>query len=215
MATCSAAGDRHAVLELDGDLSRDVRAAEALVRREPGRRVGVALLTVGARRHGEQVQRVVRERHPLPGAPARRALLPRVAERDDVVDVDARPAAAHVRDRRGRVRVGQRAGRHHAAVGAGPQRLPPQVEMEEVVAGVAAVVVDVDPAAAELVAAVARQRATALHDELRDGCQGRAARGLARGGLGPDRREQGTPRRGRPSLRARRVCRECDASSRK
>ena len=150
-------GDRERVLALDGDLAGDVGAAERLVRRQPGGGVPVALAAVGVRVDGEQVQRVVGERDALGCGPLLRALLPGVRERDDVVDVDLRGAAAGEPDPRGGVGVGERAGLDVAGVEVG---LGGQVACEDAVAGVAAA--GVEPAVPELLAAVAGLRRAAL-----------------------------------------------------
>jgi hypothetical protein len=97
-----------------------------------------------------------------------------------VVDVDTAGVALDELDRRPGVGVGQRAADHDAVPGAGLERLAGEVAGEDVVAGVAAVVVGVDPARAEPVAVVAGLRRSALD---RQGAQHaeRALRGVRRG----------------------------------
>jgi hypothetical protein len=93
-------GDPRLIVRLDGDLAGDVVTAEALVRRQPGGGVPVTLGAVGRRVDAQQVQRVVGKTDAALVAPLLRALLPRVTERDDVVDVDLARAAALERDPR-------------------------------------------------------------------------------------------------------------------
>ena len=112
-----------------------------------------------------------------------RALLPGVGQRDDVVDLHglAGALAAAEGDRPAGVRVGQRAGEHDAVVGAGLERLAGQVAVEDVVAGVAAVAVDVGPGRAELLAVVAGLGRPALDRKRRERGGGVARRRSRRG----------------------------------
>jgi len=174
--------DPQAVAGLHRDLTGDVRAAEGLVLRQPGRGVTVALLIVRRAACGEQVEGIVGERRPLLRRERLRALLPRVAEGDDMVDLhQLRSAlAADEGDRRAGVRIVERArGDPAAAVTNGVGEL----NTEDVVAGVASVVVDVLPARAELRPVVAGLRGAALDRESGEQIEGSAwCRGGRRGG---------------------------------
>ena len=128
---------------------------------QPGGGVGVALLAVGGVVDGQQVERVVGEGRAAGLVPGEGAGLPAVAERDHVVDVDAAAVALLEPDRLPGVGVGEGAG-HHDTVAAGLQRLVDEVAGQDVVAGVAAVAVDVGPLLPELVAVVAGLRRAAL-----------------------------------------------------
>ena len=75
------------VLVFHADLPCDILAAERLVRRQPGRRVGIGFLLVCWPVHREQIVWVIRQLQPLVSVELLRALLPRVGQRDDMVDL--------------------------------------------------------------------------------------------------------------------------------
>src|SRR5699024_4831271 len=156
--------DPEVVLRLHRDLPRHVLAAVVLLRRQPGRGIASALLPVQARLDGEQVQRVVGELAARVLVPARGAGLPCVGQRHHVVDVDGAVRAIEAHGLAA-VRGGERAQQHHAPARAGLQGDLLEVAAQDVVAGVAAVAVQV-VAPAEGVAGVARLRGAALLLEL-------------------------------------------------
>jgi hypothetical protein len=166
------------------------------VGRQPGGGVAVALLPVRRVVDGQQVERVVGEGGAPGLVPAERAGLPAVAERDDVVDVDAAAITLLERDGLCGVRVDQGAADHHAVLGARPELLLRQVAGQYVVAGVAAVAVDVGPGGAELVTVVTGLRRAALDREggqhVGGGLPGRGGAGCRLlGGLGDGVRGRG------------------------
>ena len=177
-ATAAAAGEgggdraslaaRHPqpVLRLHLDLAGDVGAVERPVRRQPLRRVVVALRLVGRAVDGQQDERVVRVAEALRSRPARRSGSPGVGERNDMVDLDGERGAdpAAERDRLAGVGVVQQA-RGDLAVGARAEGDRTEIPAENVVAGVAAVTVDVRPGGAEAGAGVSRHRRRRTHGQ--------------------------------------------------
>ena len=162
-------GRRHPepVLGFDCDLSSHERAAVTLGRRQPGRGVGVTLASVGGPVDGQQVQRVVSEPGTHRSAPLSRALLPGVGQRDHVVDLYGGRCSwsANEADRLAGVGIAQGAPQDQAAAGAGLQHVPGQVATQDVVAGVAAVTVQVSPGRPERSPVIARLGCPALHRE--------------------------------------------------
>ena len=100
-----------------------------------------------------------------------------------MVDLDrgAGGVAAQEVDGGGRVGVGQDAGEHHAVPRPGLEREGREVAAEHVIAGIAAVVVNVGPGRAELLARIARLWCAALDGQrrqhLRGPCSQRPAAG--------------------------------------
>ncbi len=152
---------------LHADLTCHVLAAEAFVRWQPCGGVAVGLLLVGRAVHGEQIVRIVRQLGARRLAELLRARLPGVAQRHDMVDLHrgGRLVAALEIDGLAGVGVVQRSGFHHAVVGEDLVFHIGQITVEDVVAGVAAVVVHILPRHAELGALVAGLGRAALHRE--------------------------------------------------
>src|SRR5699024_227994 len=115
--------DPESVLVFDRDLAGDVFAAVALVRRQPGRGVPIALLTVEVRAHREQVERIVAELLEGVLVEVRRPGLPRVRAGDDVVDVDVVRGPIEGEGLT-LVVIGQIPGDDDAAFGSGPICVP-------------------------------------------------------------------------------------------
>jgi len=125
--------------------------------------------------HRQEVERVIGEGDPPPGRPRGRTLLPGVVERDDATDVDLADSPVHEPNllRPVLVRL-QGAGQHLARV---IHRPVPQIPARDVIAGVTAVAVAVEPGVPELVSGAPRLRGAALHGQ-RGHCGQRGGRGL-------------------------------------
>ena len=152
------AGDADTVGRFDEDLLHDVSTPEADVGREPGGGVVRSLVLVHVPVDRDEVRRVIRECERRRGGPARAALAPGVGESDDVVDLHggARARSAREGDEVPAVGIVQASGDDQARL----QRIVDDVGQpggQQVVAGVAAVAVDVEPGLAEELAAVAVQ----------------------------------------------------------
>ncbi len=174
-------GDPRVIVGLDGDLASDVLAAEALVLGQPGGGVAVALGAIGRGVNGQQIQRVVGERHAALLAPLLRALLPRVRQGDDVVDVDLVGAATLERDPCRRVGVVELSRPHSALV---QEPLGSEVAVEHPVAGLATA--DRLPAVTVLSARVPGLGRASLHGQ-RVQRGGRAGAAVDRCGAWPRR----------------------------
>ncbi len=157
--------DPQAVFLLDADLPCHILATEPGVRGKPCGRVAIRLALVRRAVHRQQVVWIVRQVPALVFGELLRALLPCVGKRHHMVDLHggARVLPAHEVDARAGVRVLQHAARHHTVMRVRLVGLVGQVAVEDVVAGIAAVVVHVGPCRAELVAAIPGLRRTALH----------------------------------------------------
>src|SRR4051794_12255263 len=113
---------------------------------------------------------------------------------------------AHELHARPGVRIGERPGEDDTVVRPGLELLTDEVPGQDVIAGVAAVVIDVDPAGAELITVVAGPRRPSLDLKCRERGEGGRARGgghgLRRRGVGQDFRYR-PPRSQRWSRRLR------------
>ena len=112
---------------------------------QPRRGVAVALARVRGTVDREQVERVVGERAATSGAPLRRTLLPRVRQRDHVVDLHRLRLGLAEHEPPSGVGIVEHPGHHDAVVRPRPPLPPAEVAVQHVVTGVAAVAVDVGP----------------------------------------------------------------------
>lgn len=156
--------DPETVFHFDCCLPLDIFTPESLVRRKPCGGILVTFRAVCGAVGCHEIQWVVRELFALICAQLLGTLLPCVAERDDVVNLDIGTGvlAADEVDRGARVLVGQCACRDDAVVGTGLERLLSQVAGEDVITCVAAVVVCVGPGGPELIAGVTSLWGSAL-----------------------------------------------------
>ena len=182
-------GRRHREPVAVGDLhpADRVRAPVGRPRQPLGGGV-VALALVGRRAGGEQVDRVVGEALALPPRPVPGAERPGGGERDHVVDLHLVRVGLAEGDRTAGVRVGERA-RDHRAPAAQPD--VGQVPAEDVVAGAAAVAVEIDrPGRAEVTRPL-----VAAGPRGRDPQPGELGLGRGHRGRRRDRRRSGRVRR--------------------
>src|SRR5439155_8267924 len=105
---------------------------------------------------------------PASRVPACRTLLPRIRQRHDVVDLHRRGVSLGEHEDPTGVRVDLPARDHHAAVGPRPPLLVAEIAVEDVVARVAPVAVDVGPRCTELLPRVSRLGGPALDYERRE-----------------------------------------------
>ena len=193
---------------LDVDLPRDELAAKRLVGRQPCGRIAKCLVEVGLSADGQQVARVVGEVAATLVVPFARTFVPGVRKRNQVVDLHdvRRGRSSGERDRLARVRVVE-----HAALrvaGAGSHDEIGEVSAQDVVAGVAAVVaeLDVHVVAPRLTEPVAGEVGDAVPALDRQPVQRRARRvegRIARWADSGLRCRRPSRRRRRPCLRAR------------
>ena len=123
IASCSARRHRQPPLRLHRDLPRHEPAPVRPLRRQPRGGVAVALLRVRRAVDREQVERVVGERASARRVPLRRTLLPRVGQRDHVVDLHRGRVGLGEHEPPPGVRIVQHARDHDAAVRARPPLL--------------------------------------------------------------------------------------------
>lgn len=160
--------DPEPVRGFDQDLHHAVGAVEPVVRREPGSGIRGPLLLVRGAVDGNQVRAVVGESQRLGGGPMPGALAPGVSECDDVVDLDRAtgPGPAFEMDEVTGVGVGKVPGEHDTrlrwVVGAVLEPVG-----EDVIAGIAAVAVDVGPGRPEEIAPVVGQVTRGDHRQCR------------------------------------------------
>ena len=149
---------------LHADLTRHVFATEPLVGRQPRGRIAIGLLLVGTPLHGQQIVRIVRQCGAALLAELLRALLPRIAQRHHMVDLHRGGSllALLELDVLASVWIMQFSGLHHAIVRTPLVPHAGQIAVEDIIAGVAAVVVHVGPRLAELSALVPGFRRAAL-----------------------------------------------------
>ena len=120
-------------------------------RRQPLARTRRALLLIHQLGRRDEVAGIVREHGAVVVRPELRAVAPCPRERDDVVDLHQHRGvrARDEVDRRAVVRIDQQSAEHLAVVRARLEHRVQQVASERVVAGVAAVSIDVQPGLAE------------------------------------------------------------------
>lgn len=162
-------GDPETVFRFDCCLTLDIFTTESFVRRKPCGGILVAFGAVCGAVDCHEVQWVVRELFALVRGQLLGTLLPCVAERDEMVDLDVRAGvlAADEFDSGAGVPIRQSAGDYDAIVCAGLECFFGQVACQDVVAGVAAVVVSIGPSGSELIAGIASLRGSALdRDDL-------------------------------------------------
>jgi hypothetical protein len=175
--------DPETVFGFDGGLAGDVLASEGLVWRQPGGCIFVALCTVGGAIGSHEVQCIIGEFLALVCVELLRALLPGVAEGDNVVDLDvgAGVLATDKVDGCTGVLVDQRSGGDYTIVGTRLERFVGQIPGEDVIAGVAAVAVRVSPGRSKLITCIASLRGPAFYRDAlqlfeRVGCVYRGGR---------------------------------------
>ena len=149
--------DPETVFRLDGGLAGDVLASESSVWRQPRGCVFIAFGTVGGAVSSHEIERVVSKFLALVGVELLGALLPRIAEGNDVVDLDIRAGVLATRqgNRGAGVLIGEGSCHDHTVVGAWLESFVRHVAGEDVVAAVAAVAINVSPSRSKFGASVA------------------------------------------------------------
>lgn len=152
------------VFRLHLSLARNVVAAEVLVRRQPGSGVLIRLRGIRGTIRGHKVQWIVGEFQTLLSAPLLRTLLPGIGQRNNVVDLNRCAGALAPLELNGlaSVWVVESAGEYDALNLGGFELYVFQVPGKDVIARIAAIVVCVLPAIAELLAAVSSLWCTSL-----------------------------------------------------
>lgn len=162
---------------LHRDLAGHVVAAQGRILRQPGGSISGTFLLVRCTVRRDEVQGVVREALPLHWVQALRPFLPGVAQSHHMIDLDLTaavlataevdvPAGIRFAEVPGRNLAGGALGKDHAG----------QVAAEDVIAGVAAVPVHVEPGLAKGLPAIAGVRGSAFHCQAVQGREGAALR---------------------------------------
>ncbi len=159
-----------AVDRLHRDLLRDVGASVRLVRGKPGCGIGIRLLRVRRSIHRDQISGIVRQIRALLQTQLLRTLLPRIAQRDHMVNLNGSRSilSPNKIDGLSGVRISQRARENNTLLLSFFEDHVSQPRSQQIIARIAPVMPElhidiIRPGLTELISAVTSFRSTPLH----------------------------------------------------